>query len=126
MDFVDEQHVSLLQVGEQGGQVTGTLQRRAGGDAEIDPHLVGDDGGKGGFTQTGGAVQQDVVQCLPAELGGVDVHRQIFLHLFLTDVIPQTAGAQGVVPIVLRQIVGGHQAVFQIHIHGNISFACSV
>ena len=43
VDLVDEQHVVRLQVGQQRGQVAGLLDHRAGGLAQVDAQLVGDD-----------------------------------------------------------------------------------
>jgi hypothetical protein len=37
VDFVDEEHVAVGQVGEEAGQVPGPLDGRAGGDAELAP-----------------------------------------------------------------------------------------
>ena len=42
MNFVHEQHVAGLQVGQQGGQVAGALQYGSGCLAELDAQLVGD------------------------------------------------------------------------------------
>ena len=46
VDLVDEQHVAVLQVGEQRGQVAGPGQDGAGGDAEPGAHLGGHDPGQ--------------------------------------------------------------------------------
>jgi len=54
VDFVEEEHLALAQIGEDGGQVTLNLQGRAGGLLKADIEFVGDDGGKGGFPRPGG------------------------------------------------------------------------
>ena len=46
VDLVDEEHVAVLEVGEDGREVPGPLQHRAGRHAETDPQLGGDDLGK--------------------------------------------------------------------------------
>ena len=40
VDLVDEQHVALLEIGEQRGEVAGLGDHRAGGGAEIDAELA--------------------------------------------------------------------------------------
>ena len=55
VDFVDEQHVARLQVGEDGGEVSGALDDRAGGGAEAYAELAGDDLGERGLAQARGA-----------------------------------------------------------------------
>jgi hypothetical protein len=66
VDLVDEQHVVRFEVGQQRGQVAGALQHRAGGLAQIDAHLGGDDVRQGGLAQARRAEQQHVVERLAA------------------------------------------------------------
>ena len=69
VDLVDEQHVALLQVGEEGGQVARPDQHRAGGDPQPDPHLGGHDAGQRGLAQPGRPGEQQVVDRLAAASG---------------------------------------------------------
>ncbi|MNV35862.1 hypothetical protein D3C71_1273230 [compost metagenome] len=62
MDFVDEQHVVRLQVGQQRRQITGLFDHRAGGHPQAYPQLVGDDMTECGLAQARRAEDQDVVQ----------------------------------------------------------------
>ena len=71
VDLVDEQHVARLQVGQDGGEVAGALDHRAGGGAEADAQLAGDDLGERGLAEAGRAVQQHVVQRLAPAAGGL-------------------------------------------------------
>ena len=122
MNFVDKQHVALVQIGQQGREIPRPFQGGAGGDAEIDPHLRRNNGRQGGFAQAGRAVQQHVIQGLATNLGRVDKDRQVILDLFLADVFGQGAGTQRVVAVVLGQVFGGYHAVFVIHFHGRRPF----
>ena len=70
MNLVYKEDVVLRQIGEQRGQIAGLLNGGAGGDADIDPHLVGNDAAEGGFAQAGRAVKQNVVQGLAPHFGG--------------------------------------------------------
>ena len=43
VDLIHEENVILVEVGQQRRQIAGLFDGRAGGDADIDPHLGGDD-----------------------------------------------------------------------------------
>src|SRR5690606_27258923 len=58
----DEADVAAVEVGEDGGQVTRTLEGGTGGETELDTHLGGDDRGEGGLAQAGRGGEQDVVE----------------------------------------------------------------
>ncbi len=68
MYFIDEQDVMLLEAGDYGGDVAGTLYRRAGRRPDVHAHLGGDDVGQRGFAQTRRAVKQNVIQGLSPAL----------------------------------------------------------
>ena len=107
MNLVYKEDVVLRQIGEQRGQIAGLLNGGAGGDADIDPHLVGNDAAEGGFTQAGRAVKQNVVQGLAPHFGGLDKDLQVALGLLLPDILPQGLGAQGTLVLVIpRQRCG--------------------
>ena len=61
VDLVDEEHVALVELGEDGGQVAGPLERRARGDVQADAHLGGDDAGQRGLAQPGRTGEEQVV-----------------------------------------------------------------
>ena len=114
MDLVDEEDVAGVEIGQQGRQVPGLLDGGAGGDPDIDPHLVGDDPRQGGLAQARGAVEQHVIQGLiPAE-GRLDVDRQILLGLLLAGVVPQGLGPQGELSLVQGGDGGRHHGGFII------------
>ena len=58
MDFIDEQHIAFLEIGEQAGEVGGFFNRWAAGGAQVGTHGFGDDVGQRGFAQPGRAGQQ--------------------------------------------------------------------
>ena len=95
MDLIDEEHIPCAEIGQQSCQISGLFNGRAGGNPEIYVHLIGDDGGKGGFSQSGRAVKQDVIQGLSPCLSRLDIDGQVFLDLVLPDVFPQGFGPQG-------------------------------
>ncbi len=85
VDFVDEQHVPGLEVGEDRGEVAGALDDRAGGGAEADAEFAGDDLGERGLAEAGRAVQQDMVQRFAAGAGGLDEDGEVFAGGALAD-----------------------------------------
>ncbi len=94
VDLVDEQHVAGLQVGQDGGQVAGALDDRAGGGAEADAEFAGDDLGQGGLAEARRAVQQHVVQRLAAGAGGLDEDGEVLPAGALADEFGQRLRAQ--------------------------------
>jgi hypothetical protein len=66
VDLVDEEHVVLLEVGQQRGQVLGLLEHRPAGLAQVHAQLGGDDVAQRGLAQARRAEQQHVVQRLGA------------------------------------------------------------
>ena len=71
VDLVDEEHVAVVEVGEDGGEVAGALERGAAGDAQADVHLGGDDPRQRGLAQARRSGEQQVVGGLaPAARGG--------------------------------------------------------
>ena len=120
MDLVHEKDVVLVEVRQQRRQVPGFLNGRAGGDAHIDPHLVGDDAGEGGLAQARRAVEQDVVQRLRAHFRRLDEDLQVPLGLLLPDVLPEGLRAQGVLPLVLTGQRRGDKGLLGLDVFGKI------
>ena len=89
MDFVDEQHVVRLEVGQDRGQVAGALQHRAGGLAQVDAHFGGDDVRQRRLAEARRAEEQDVVERFTTFFGGLDEYFQLLADLHLTGVVGQ-------------------------------------
>ena len=94
VDLVDEQHVAFVEIGQDGGQVPGPLDRRAGDRPDRDLHLVGDDVRERRLAQSGRAAEQDVIQHVVALLGRFQRDPQRLLGALLADVFIEAAGAQ--------------------------------
>ena len=92
MDLVDEEDVALAELGEDGGEVAGPLERRTGRDVEADVHLGGDDAGQAGLAQAGGPGEEEVVGGLPTAAGGLQDDRQVLLELGLADEVVERRG----------------------------------
>ena len=111
MDLVDEQDVVFVEIGQQGRQILGLFDGRAGGLAEGDAHFVCDDGCQGGLAQAGRAVEDHVVQRLVAPLGALNENGQVPLDLLLADVFGQGPGTQTALSVVVRQQIGGQKGL---------------
>ena len=94
MDLVDEEHVIAVEPGEQGRQVAGAFQHRAGGLLQVHAHLGGDDVRQRGLAQPRRAEQQHVVQRLLAPSAGLDEDVELLADLALAHVVGQSARAQ--------------------------------
>ena len=101
MDFVDEQHVVRFEVGEHGSEIAGTLKHGAGGLAQADTHLAGDDVRQRSFSEPRWPEQKDVIERVATALGGFDEDIQLLADLGLTDIVGQTLRPQGTLDGVL-------------------------
>jgi len=94
VDLVHKQDVPLVEVCQQRRQIAGLFNGRAGGDTDVDPHLLSDDACQGRLAQSRRAVEQNMVQRFLPLPGGLNEDAQILLGLFLTDVLRQGLGPQ--------------------------------
>ena len=113
MDFVEEEDLFGLEVGEDGGHVALDLEGRAGGLLEANVELVGDDGGQRGFTEPGRSEKENVVEGFAASLGGFERDGQLLLGLGLADEFGKALGAEFELDqvIVVVDAAGGDVAV---------------
>ena len=101
MDFVDEQHVALFEIGEQRGEIAGLCDHRARGGAKADAELARDDLRQRGLAEAGGTDEQHMVQRLVTLARGLDEDGEIGARLRLADEFGQQLRAQrGVADIV--------------------------
>ena len=69
VDLVDEEHVAVVEVREDRGEVAGPFERGTARGVQARAHLVGDDPGQRGLAEPGRTREQHVVDGLPALLG---------------------------------------------------------
>ena len=91
MDLVDEEHVALVERGEDRREVAGALHRGSARVADVHLELAGDDRGEGGLAEAGRAEQQDVVGCLPSLPRRLEQDREVVLDVDLADVLAEAA-----------------------------------
>ena len=128
MDLVHKQDIPLVEIGQQRRQIPRLFNGRAGGDADIDPHLLRDDPRQRGLAQTRRPVEQHMIQRFLPLPGRLNKNAQILLGLFLTDVLRQSLGPQRGFLSVLRQEGLGHDGllvniVSKINAHSVTSYA---
>ena len=85
VDLVDEEHVAILEIGEERGEVAGLGDHRAGGRAEIDAELARHDLRERGLAQPGRPGEQHMVERLAPRARRLDEHLEISADLGLTD-----------------------------------------
>ena len=113
VDLVNKQHVPRRQVAEDGGQVPGPVNGRAGGNADVLPHLRGHNAGQGGFAQARRAIEQHMVQGVVPGQRRLDVDAQAVLHRLLPHILPQGVRAEALLHgAVLLPEAAGHQSIF--------------
>ena len=126
MYLVDEQHIVRFKIGEYRRQIARALEHRAGGMAQIHPHLARDDVRQRGLAQARRPEQQHVIQRLFAPPRGLNKNRQLPTNFFLADVFVELLGAQRAFEHLLLHggRGGGYQAVgFDGHVAAMIGYA---
>ena len=99
MDFVDEQNIARIQIGQDCGQIPRLGQHGPRGHLEIHAQFARHDLGQRGFPQARRAVEQGVIHRLTAPPRAFDKHTQVRAGLGLTDEFVQPLRAQGAVGI---------------------------
>ena len=94
VDFVEEEDLFGLEVGEDGGHVSLDLEGGAGGLLEGDVELVGDDGGEGGFAEAGRSEEEDVVEGFATGFGGFEGDGELLFGFGLADELGEALGAE--------------------------------
>ena len=77
MDFIDEEDVAVLQIGEQCREIARLSDDRPGGGTEIDAQLAREDLRERGLAEAGRADKQHMIECLAALARGADEHVEI-------------------------------------------------
>ena len=85
VNFVDEQDVPLFEVGQQGREIAGLGNHRAGRRAEADAHLLGHDLRERRLAETGRAGEQHVIEGVAAALGSLNEDPQVGPRALLPD-----------------------------------------
>ncbi len=89
MYLVDEQHIPRVKRSQQAGEVSRPVKHGAGGNLDVDPHLVGYDMCEGGLSESRRAVEKGMIKGFPAHLRSFYIYPQIGHDFTLTGEIFQ-------------------------------------
>jgi hypothetical protein len=115
MDLVDEEHVAVVELREDGRHVAGPLERRTRGGLQVGVELVGDDRRQSGLAQPRGAGEQQVVGRLAPPPRGLEHDVEMGLELGLAHELRQPTRAQAGLG---RRLVGLGLGIEQLLAHG--------
>src|SRR5512141_2093937 len=101
MDFINKQYIASTQVGEDGGKVTSTLDRRACCHFHIDAHFVSEYMREGRLAQARRAIEQDMIQGFMAFSRRRHQDSQILLDLILPDQVAELLWTQGIIDAII-------------------------
>ena len=97
MDLVNEQHISRLQVGQDRGEVTLSLEHGAGCLTQIHAKFGGEDVGEGGLTEAGRPEDEHMIERLTAAACGIDEDPELLLDGRLTHIVRKAPRAYGAI-----------------------------
>ena len=95
VDLIDEQHIAFVQLGEDTRQIPLLFNGGTAGGVQGASHGEGNDIGKGGFSQTRGPTEQEMVQSFRPSLGGLYKYLQVLLDLNLPRILLKGLRPQG-------------------------------
>ena len=85
MNLIDEQNITLFQIGQKRGQIPRLGDHRPRGGAKIDPQLPGDDLRQCGFAKPRRSGEQNMIERLAAGFRSLNEHPQIGPRLRLPN-----------------------------------------
>src|SRR5215471_9365519 len=94
MDLIDKENLAGADVAQDAGEVELLLQDRTGSLIERNGKFLRDDAGKGRFSKTGRAAEQDMIHGLTAALGGFDRDRKLVANVGLAGEVGKRGGTQ--------------------------------
>ena len=120
VDLVDEEHVALLERGQDRRQITLPLERRTGDRADPNSELFAQDEGEARLAQPRRTHEQHVVERLTAGARRLERDRQLFLDPRLADEVVEPPRSQGALDLV---VLGTHSGCEELLRHAALS-AC--
>src|SRR5690606_39043706 len=114
MNFVDEQHVALFEIGEQRRKIPRLGDDGAGGGTKIDAEFLGHDLRQRRLAKAGRTDKQHMIKCFPAHLRRLDEDLEIGARRRLPDKIVQRLRAQCGVG-VFSTLVGIYERITVAH-----------
>ena len=109
MDLVDEEHVALLQRGEDGRHVALALEGRPGDRADADTELLAHDLRQRRLAEARWPDEEHVIERLPARRGCIQGDPELLLDPLLPDEVVEAARPQAALDLVVLGAQGGCQ-----------------
>ena len=113
VDLIDEQHITRLEVGHKRSDIAGLFQYRSASGLERNTHLVRNDAGQSGLTQTRRPKNECVIQRLaaPTRRGQKNIH--LLAYGSLTQILGQRFGSDRAVNLLVGAgpALGGDETV---------------
>ena len=129
MDFVDEEHVALFEIGQQCREIAGLGDHGTRGGAKADAELARHDLRQRGLAQSRRPDEQHVIQRLAALARGFDEYGQIGARLRLADELRQQLRTQRGVAGILMAALRRDDARGRAHFASSLSpsrISCAV
>ena len=111
VDFVDEQHVARLEIGEDGGEIAGLGQHRSRRRTEIDAQFPRHDLRQGRLAKTRRTRKQHMVQRFGTSAGGFNEDGEILARLLLAHEFRQPLGPHARLKRILLGAGRSHEAI---------------
>ena len=100
MNFVDEQHVAFIEIGQERGKIARFGDDRARRGAKSHTHFLGHDLRQRRLAQAWRAEEEHMVERIAARLRRLDEDAQIFTRRLLADKFVERFGAQGRIDVL--------------------------
>ena len=104
MNLVDKQHITGLEIGHQGRNVTGFFQNGSAGGFQLDTHLLRNDAGERGLAEARRAKDQGMVERFPAAARRQEEDLHLFPHCALPNVLIEPARSNRTVHRVFTMV----------------------
>ena len=95
MDFVDEEHIALTQIGEGTDEIGRLFQGGTRRRGKVHPKFAGHQVGESRLAKARRAKKERVIQRFLARAGGRDRDAEAILDFLLADELDQSLGAKG-------------------------------
>ena len=115
MDLIDEQHIAILQIGEERRQIARLGDDRTRGRAEVDAELARHDLRQRGLAEPGRPDEQHMVESFLPGAGGLDEDLEIGARLLLADELGQLLRSQRCLGDILLAALSGDQPARRRH-----------
>ena len=97
MHLVDEEDIAPPEACEDSGQIARSIEERPRRCVNLHIELVGDDMCEGRFSESGRAVEKDVIERLATLIGRLYGDTQLLFDFTLTEHLVELLGPQGLV-----------------------------